>query len=119
MAGDPRLGGPRPPPRPLEIAGLLPQPILGALVIVEHRRLEGEVDELAHAPQRRLGVEDQVLEADLEIVVQPGRLLARSVDPPPPVLRRLRHRIRPPLEAEQRDRHVAPVADQMHEAGLG
>ena len=65
----------------------LAQPLAGALVVVEHRRVEVELDQLADPPQRRLGVGDQVLVAQLEVAAaQPPRLLAGALDPPPPAL---------------------------------
>ena len=47
---------------------LLLQPLLRALVVVEHRRVEVELDDLAHLAERSLGVPDEVFEVDLVVV---------------------------------------------------
>src|SRR3954452_25026399 len=65
----PLLPGERAPGAALALAVHLLQALCRSLVVVEHGRVEVEIDELAHAPQRRLGVEDDVLVADLEVAV--------------------------------------------------
>ena len=52
-----------------KVAGHLLEALSGALVVVEHRRVVVELDELAYPPQRRLGVGHEVLVADLDVVV--------------------------------------------------
>ena len=48
-----------------QLARLLREPLLGALVVVEHHGVEVELDEVTDAPQHALRVGDQVLELDL------------------------------------------------------
>ena len=115
--------------RPLALALLgrqravqLAQPLGRALVVVEHRRLEIQLDEPTDAPQRRLRVRDQVLVAQLDIVLHVRRLPARGLDPAPPLARPRLHRLLGRAgalaPAPARERHVAPVADEVDEPRL-
>src|SRR5262249_14229365 len=99
----------------------LGEPFARALIVAEHRGIELELDELTDAPQLRLRIGDQVLVAKLEIMaVEPARLRAGVLDAAAPEGRRLRHRlVRPHAAPAPRERDVAPVSDQVDEAGLG
>ena len=115
LAGSQRLAVDR-----LQVVRHLRHPLLGALVVREHHRVELELDEVADRAQRALGVEDQVLVAQLEVVVQLRARALGAADPAPPVPRHPRHRRRVlerPLDARHRD--VATVTDQVDEARLG
>src|SRR5213079_2012160 len=58
LKGQPGLGA----------ADLLAQPLARALVVLEHRRVEFEIAELADRAKHPLGVQDQFLEANLEVM---------------------------------------------------
>ena len=88
-------------------------------MVGQHRVVPGQLDELADLAQHRLGVEDQVLVADLDVVVELRRVLARLGDLLLPAAGdvaggQLAHRA-----VEDRERDVAAVADHVHEARLG
>lgn len=79
-----------------------------------------QLDELADALQRLARVQDQRLVADLQVVGVPQSRAPRTQNAPPPV-GRLRLHLAPGREPHpaQRERHVAPVADEVDEARLG
>jgi hypothetical protein len=88
-------------------------------VVLEHRVVEGQLGELADLGEGRLRLEDQVLVADLEVVLEPGGVAAR-----------LRHLLLPASghcgdgevldgAVQNRERDIAAVADHVDEAGLG
>ena len=88
-------------------------------MIAQHRVVPAEVDEVRDPPKRRLGLEDQVLVADLDVVAELLRLAAGLADPPLP---KTRHPGRVLLLAHpvpDRQRDVAAVADHVDEVGLG
>ncbi len=87
-------------------------------MVVEHRVVPVKLDELADPPQRRLGVEDQVLVADLGVVLELRRCVARLLDLPLPSLRHVGRGELADRPVEDRQGHVAPVADHVDEARL-
>ncbi len=101
-----------------QLARLLLQPLLGPLVVAEHRRIEVELDELADPPQLPLGVEHEVLELDLHVVAEVGLLGAAAEHPAAPALGGGLDRLRAEALLEDRERDVAAVADQVDEARL-
>src|SRR5439155_3798732 len=74
--------------------------------------------ELADGAKHLLGVEHEVLEANLEVMVELRRLSLRIADRPLPVASRLADRVRAEVARHDREGHVAPVADDVDEAGL-
>ena len=68
-----------------EVAVHLREALLGALVVAQHRVVPGQLEELGDPPQLRLGVADQLLVLDLD-VVQPGPVGARPLDLADPAL---------------------------------
>src|SRR5436309_2587611 len=80
------------------------------VVVVEHRRLEVELRELADPAQGRLGLENQVLVADLGVVPKARCLLACALDPLPPAFRDPSRRGRVDGALAAGEGHVAPVA---------
>ena len=104
-----------------QVAGhLIRQPIRRPLVVAEHRRVELELHELADPAQGPLWVGHQVLVARLHVVAYPAPVAAGDQDAAlPPLCQhadRRRFLDRPRLAREGR---VAPVPDQVDEAGLG
>ncbi len=103
----------------LQVVRHLRHPLLGALVVGEHPLLEGKVDELADRPQGDLGVEDQVLVPELEVMLELSSRALGAADPALPVAGDPRHRGRVLQRAlDPRHRDVAPIADQVDESGL-
>ena len=91
-----------------KVAGDLLQAVESAVVVVEHRRVPVELHELADAPQRRLGIADQVLVAQLGVVAHPRALLARDPDALRPPVGRLGHAARAEVQPGDRDRQRRP-----------
>ena len=90
-------------------------------MVAEHPGVVGKLDELADPPQGCLGLADEVLVADLEVVVEIGRVQPRRLDPSPPAFGDLADRrllaVERALGLAQGD--VAAIADQVDEARLG
>ena len=62
-----------------QVAGHLRHPLGGMLVVGQHHRVPVELEELGDPPQVRLGVGDEVLVAQLEVVARPcGRGAGRG-----------------------------------------
>ena len=97
--------------------------VVGALVVAEHGRVEVRARSSSQiAPQLRLGIGDEVLVAQLHVaaIERSRRLLARILDPAPPEIRRLGHRLVGAHPAgAPRERDVAAVANQVDEPRLG
>ena len=102
-----------------EIDVLLLQALLGALVVVEHRRVEVELDQVADLAECSLGVADEILEVDLVVVLDLRCHTAGLGDPLDPERGRLLVGLRPPVHPHVGEGDVAPVADDVDEARLG
>src|SRR5437870_9468915 len=79
---------------PRAIAPQLGQSLRRALVIVEHDRVPGDVDERTNPLQDVLGIADEVFIPDLEVPVELMDLAPRLVDSGDPPARDLLDRIR-------------------------
>src|SRR5204863_10141315 len=108
----------RPSATDLEVAGQRAHPLLGPLVVGEHRRLERKLDELADAADNRLGAGDQPLIATLGVASDAPRLAACAPDLRGPPNRRVLDCARPPADLEQRQGDIATVANDVDERGL-
>ncbi len=93
--------------------------VLRGLPVVEHHRVVVEAHEVADPAQRRLGVDDEVLEAGLHVVVKVGADPPRALDPAAPAARGVLDRRRLVHAVQARQAHVAAVADQVDEVRLG
>ena len=93
-----------------------------ALVVVEHRRVELKLDELADLSKDGRGIGDQVLVAKLEVVRDLVALGTGALDPALPRLGLVagRGRLAAALDrpGTAGDRDVPPVADQVDEPRL-
>ncbi len=103
-----------------QVAVHLREALLRVLVVAEHRVVPGQLEEIGDAAQLRLGVANELLVLDLDVVVELVAVGARALDLANPALGDGLHGRRvleDPLEPGERG--VAPVADHVDEARLG